>query len=67
MKMPVMNGEETFYALRAIDPGVRIVLSSGYNEPETTNHLLRLGSTQFLSKPYNTQVLLNTVQSAIEL
>jgi len=67
MKMPIMNGEETFYALRAIDPGVRIVLSSGYNEPETTNRLLRLGSTQFLSKPYNTQVLLNAVQSAIEL
>ncbi len=67
MKMPVMNGEEIFYALRAIDPSVRIVLSSGYNEPETTNRLLRLGSTQFLAKPYSPQVLLNIVQNAIEL
>jgi PAS domain S-box-containing protein len=32
--MPVMGGDETLAALRAIDPQVKVILSSGYDEAE---------------------------------
>lgn len=66
MKMPVMGGEETFYALRALDPTIKIVLSSGYNESEVTNRLLRQEFTRFLAKPYSPKALLSLVQTVIE-
>ena len=34
MTMPVMNGEEAYSRLKAIKPGVKVILSSGYNEVE---------------------------------
>ncbi|MFN8495128.1 MAG: PAS domain S-box protein [Caldilineaceae bacterium] len=67
MKMPVMNGEEAFYALRELDPNLKILISSGYNEPEITNRLLRQGPTRFLAKPYSPSALLEMVKTIIDL
>ena len=66
MKMPVMNGEEAFYALRELDPRLKILISSGYHEPEITNRLLRQGPTRFLAKPYSPSALLEMIKSIID-
>jgi len=52
MTMPRMNGEETFRALRAIDPSVKVVLSSGYNEQDATSRFVGKGLTGFIRKPF---------------
>jgi len=52
MTMPVMGGEETFRQLRVIDPDVRVLLSSGYNEQEATRRFAGKGLAGFLQKPY---------------
>lgn len=65
MRMPGMNGEETFKALKGIDPAVKVVLSSGYNEAETMSRFVGEGVTSFLQKPYNLETLLRTVESLV--
>jgi len=55
--MPVMDGEECFRRLREIDPGVRVLLSSGFSEQEATSRFVGLGLAGFLQKPYRLQDL----------
>ncbi len=63
--MPRMGGEEAFRELRRIDPAVKVVLSSGYNEQETVNHFLGKGLAGFIQKPYRTRALIEKVAQAI--
>jgi CheY-like chemotaxis protein len=53
MIMPGMGGEETFRRLKALDPDVRVLLSSGYSREGRAQELLREGCLGFLQKPYN--------------
>jgi DNA-binding NtrC family response regulator len=66
MKMPVMNGEQAFYALRAINPTLKIILSSGYLDVDATMHLAGQRFTTFLQKPYDLQKLLVTIQAMVK-
>ncbi|MFT5432230.1 MAG: two-component system cell cycle sensor histidine kinase/response regulator CckA, partial [Myxococcota bacterium] len=52
MTMPRMSGDEVFQELLRIDPDVRVVLSSGYNEQEMTTRFAGEGLAGFLQKPY---------------
>ncbi len=65
MQMPVMNGAETFRALAAVNPKVKVLLSSGYTENEVTGQFAGLPLAGFLQKPYNFDTLVTTVQSAL--
>lgn len=47
MQMPIMNGEETFHALRAFDPNIKVIVSSGYSETETMQHFVGQGLAAF--------------------
>jgi len=59
LTMPRMNGEETFRELRAINPDVRVVLSSGYTETEIETRFAGKGIAGFIQKPYNLATLRN--------
>jgi CheY-like chemotaxis protein len=52
LTMPHMNGEEAFRELRRIDPGVRVILSSGYSEHEIAARFAGKGLAGFIQKPY---------------
>jgi DNA-binding NarL/FixJ family response regulator len=43
LTMPGISGEDTFRGLRAIRPGVPVVLSSGYNHVEATRKFVGKG------------------------
>lgn len=62
--MPGMSGEETLDALRAIDPGLRVLLSSGFDPTETWARME--GKVQgVLAKPFRAHELLQAVQDAL--
>ena len=65
MQMPGMNGEETFQVLRHIDPNVKIIFSSGYDESRTVQLLGKEVPVTFLQKPYNMHVLIDQVQLSL--
>ena len=47
-----MGGEETFQALRELDPDLRAIVSSGYDNEEMARKFLDLGFCGYLTKPY---------------
>lgn len=61
MAMPVMDGASTIQALKAIDPGVRIIASTGLAAEADTNRALGAGVRQFMAKPYTAEGLLQAV------
>lgn len=57
MTMPRMNGEDAFTEMCRIDPDVKVILSSGYNEQDATNRFSGKGLSGFLQKPYSAEEL----------
>jgi len=58
--MPKMGGKETYRRLKEINSGVRVIFTSGYgtqDRPELRN----LNDTSFIKKPFQTEVLIQTV------
>jgi len=66
LTMPVLSGEDTLRALRADDPGLPIVLMSGYSEHEVQGLVGRDGPTTFLQKPFRAPDLYAAVARALE-
>jgi CheY-like chemotaxis protein len=57
MTMPRMDGEETFRELKALDPELKVILSSGYSEDEVTQKFAGKGLAGFIRKPYTLSLL----------
>ena len=57
LTMPQLDGEQTFLGLRALDPEVRVIMSSGYSEQEVTKKFAGMGLLDFIQKPYSIQGL----------
>lgn len=66
MTMPIMDGEEAFSRLRAIKSGVRVILSSGYNEVEAVRRFTGKGLAGFIQKPYSSITLREKVSMALQ-
>ncbi len=47
-----MGGEECFRALRELDPDVRAIVSSGYDNDDMARRYLDMGFCGYLAKPY---------------
>ena len=65
MTMPVMDGKEAFREMRRIQPDVKVILSSGYNELDTTSRFAGKGLAGFIQKPYLIETLRTTLQRAL--
>jgi len=52
MIMPKQGGHSTFHKLKALDPNVKVLLSSGYVSQEEVDDLLKNGASGFLQKPH---------------
>lgn len=57
LTMPGMDGSEVFRALREINPDIRIVLMSGYDEKDALGRLGEDPPAGFLHKPYDLENL----------
>lgn len=64
LTMPHMDGEQCFRALRQIDPGVKVILSSGFNEQEVSRKFIGKGLSGFIQKPYTLTSLRDVLRLA---
>jgi CheY-like chemotaxis protein len=64
--LPVMDGDAVFDELRALNPEVAVVLSSGFAEQSKLGNMLAQGLKGFIPKPYTREKLLEQVQSTLE-
>jgi CheY-like chemotaxis protein len=63
--MPVMGGVALIRALRALNPALRIVATSGLDEEKKRHELAGLGVTDIVPKPCPPQELLQVIQRQI--
>ena len=64
--MPEMDGEETYRRLKQIDPCVRVVAVSGYDEKSKVKPLLDAGVDGFLHKPYHLPELSQALRQVLD-
>ncbi len=60
-----MTGEACFKALRDLDPGVRAIVSSNYDNEATTKQFLEMGFSGHLTKPYRVSDLGKMLKTVI--
>jgi CheY-like chemotaxis protein len=60
-----MGGEETFKRLREIDPDVRAVVSSGYDNDDMARQFIEAGFCGYLTKPYRVSELGKMIKSVV--
>lgn len=65
LTMPRLDGEQTFAELRSIDPNVRVVLMSGFNQQEAISRFTGKGLASFVQKPFSLDSLRNCVQQVL--
>ena len=52
MGLPKMGGDEVFRRMKIIEPDVKMILASGYLEPDRKADLIKTGALGFVQKPY---------------
>jgi two-component system cell cycle sensor histidine kinase/response regulator CckA len=65
MIMPGMGGGETYDRMKEINPGVRVLLSSGYSLDGQATEILNRGCDGFIQKPFKMEELLEKVAETI--
>jgi len=65
MNMPVLDGPATIVALRTIDPGIRVVGSSGLDAGGHLAKAVDAGVKVFVPKPYTADTLLNALRKVL--
>jgi CheY-like chemotaxis protein len=65
MIMPAMGGGETFDHLKAINPDIKVLLSSGYSIDGQASKILERGCDGFIQKPFNLNQLAEKIQGII--
>ena len=65
MIMPNMAGRETYFALKDINPEVKILLMSGFSQNEKAMEILNDGAIGYLQKPIEFKKLSRAIAEAI--
>jgi signal transduction histidine kinase/CheY-like chemotaxis protein len=66
LTMPRMSGEAAFTEIRAIRPGVPVVMASGYNEQEVARRFTDQAVPGFIQKPFQSADLARKIQEALQ-
>ena len=64
LRMPEMGGIETLRRIRRHDPGVLVVILTGYGDSDSIRDAADLNVSEFLGKPFDNRQLIHVVNSA---
>jgi len=67
LTMPHMDGEQAFRELRRECPGLRVIISSGYNEQDVARRFVGKGLAGFIQKPYKLSELRQKMREIFEI
>lgn len=65
VQMPAMNGFEVLRLLKQIAPTLPVILLTAYFEDSLKQKALSLGAMAFLSKPFSSAVMLQTLEGIL--
>jgi FixJ family two-component response regulator len=64
--LPKLSGEETVAFIKQEDPQARVIIASGFIDPDVRSGLEAAGVKDFIQKPYVSNEVLKVVQNTIE-
>jgi two-component system, cell cycle sensor histidine kinase and response regulator CckA len=65
LAMPILDGAEALRELRRLQPNLRVIICSGYDEQRVGTQLKGLGAVTFLQKPYQIADLSDKLQALL--
>ena len=65
--MPEMSGVGTFLALKQLEPKVKVLLCSGYDQHDAIEQLKKEGLCGVIQKPYRVNTLITKVRGSLTL
>lgn len=66
MGLPKLTGVEEFWELKKINPKVKVLLASGFLDPDTKSDLFLGGAKGFVQKPYVAEEILGAIREALD-
>jgi DNA-binding NtrC family response regulator len=66
MRLPGMNGMETFQAIHKIEPKLPVVMMTAYGTTETAIEATKLGAFDYILKPFEIPDMLIVITKALE-
>jgi DNA-binding NtrC family response regulator len=66
LKMPGMGGIKTLSRLKEMDPGITILIMTGYPSIETAVRAIKLGAYDYITKPFTPDALRFAINRALE-
>ncbi len=65
MALPKLGGWTVFLHLRELNPQVKMILTSGYLDPNVRSDMVRAGVRDFIPKPYIPRDILKSIRLAL--
>jgi nitrogen regulation protein NR(I) len=66
MRLPGMNGLETFQAIQGIEPKLPAIIMTAYGTTETAIEATKIGAFDYILKPFDIPEMLGLIAKAIE-
>jgi DNA-binding NtrC family response regulator len=66
VRLPGMNGIETFSAMRRIEPLLPVIIMTAFGTTETAIEATKMGAFDYILKPFNIPEMLELIVQAIE-
>lgn len=63
--MPGVDGLQTLERLREVQPGLKVIMATGFATPQSAVKSKRLGAFNYLAKPYEMNDLLDILERAL--
>jgi PAS domain S-box-containing protein len=64
--LPKMGGQEVFYKLKEFDPEVKVLLASGFLDPDMKIKMFEAGARGFIPKPYAPNDVLQKIRNVLD-
>ncbi|OGU31560.1 MAG: hypothetical protein A2X67_04695 [Ignavibacteria bacterium GWA2_55_11] len=64
--LPFLGGQEVFHRIRKINSKARVILASGYFDPETRSEMYKAGLKAFIQKPYLLGEVLQKIRQVLD-
>jgi two-component system, cell cycle sensor histidine kinase and response regulator CckA len=64
--LPKLRGDEVAIRIKAMDPAAKIILMSGFFDPEIRANMARIGVNRFVQKPFSFAELIGSFRSVID-
>jgi DNA-binding NtrC family response regulator len=66
LKMEGMDGMEVLTRVRQLNPATRVIIITGYAQPETAEEAFQLGVFDFIPKPFRLEQLKESILRALD-